>query len=125
MNEYKSQIKTIELKLQHFVKRMKISPRLVIENVSTDVMLDNFCLDFEARIHARMAGQIIQTYKHPKTWLDAFKERWFPKFLLERYPVEYVIIKTWECYPAIRLPEWGDCVQFFVLENQSYDRIEE
>jgi hypothetical protein len=28
---------------------------------------------------------------YPKDWWEAFKERWFPKFLLNRYPVEYEI----------------------------------
>lgn len=28
-------------------------------------------------------------WKHPKTWWDAFKERWFYDWMKERWPVEY------------------------------------
>jgi hypothetical protein len=30
-----------------------------------------------------------QTIRYPATWWDAFKERWFPQWLLTRYPAAY------------------------------------
>lgn len=32
-----------------------------------------------------------QTIKYPRTWWSAFKERWFPLWLLRRFPVEYIV----------------------------------
>jgi hypothetical protein len=29
--------------------------------------------------------------KYPANWKEAFKERWFPKWMLERYPVRYTV----------------------------------
>lgn len=29
--------------------------------------------------------------RYPSTWWDAFKERWFPKWAVEAYPVDYTI----------------------------------
>jgi hypothetical protein len=34
------------------------------------------------------AGRVV-TFKYPADWWQAFKERWFSKWLLERYPVNY------------------------------------
>ena len=42
-----------------------------------------------------------QEIKYPRDWVEAFKERWFPKFLLTKYPVQYKIcrIDTHTLYP--------------------------
>lgn len=46
-----------------------------------------------------------QTITYPATWWDAVKERWFPKWLLTRYPVSYriheITLKT--LYPNFRI----------------------
>lgn len=31
----------------------------------------------------------VHTVTHPETWWDAFKERWFPAWARERWPVRY------------------------------------
>jgi hypothetical protein len=33
-----------------------------------------------------------QEIKYPRDWWQAFKERWFPKRLLEKYPVDYHVV---------------------------------
>ncbi len=45
-------------------------------------------------MHQRVFGeQVLQrTIKWPDTWWDAFKDRWFPDWLKDRYPV------TWRMY---------------------------
>jgi hypothetical protein len=35
--------------------------------------------------------------QYPKDWWEAFKERWFPKWLLKRYPVRYRVVNMKEC----------------------------
>lgn len=127
MRNTQHQIKRLELELQTCVQRLMLSDELRFANIDTSVILQDFCLMFEARIVARMAGQKVQRYKHPKTWLDAFKLRWYPKFLLKRYPVEYVVLETWQCYPEYPIPreQFGQPIQYFVLQNESYDKITE
>lgn len=46
-----------------------------------------------------------ETIKYPNTWRDAFKERWFPAWLLARYPVNYRIheISTTTLYPDFKI----------------------
>lgn len=43
---------------------------------------------------------------YPKTWWDHFKERWFPRWLALRFPVERttVILSAQELYPELSLP---------------------
>lgn len=124
----KSQIKTVNLQLQTIWQRMQLSShKISLANVETSVILNDFANSFEVTIIARMAGQKVQTYKHPKTWLDAFKLRWFPKWLQKKYSVEYVKLETWECYPEYAIPKdkFGEPVQFFMIENESYNKIKD
>jgi hypothetical protein len=43
--------------------------------------------------------------KYPKDWFEFFKQRWFPKWLLKKYPIKYryhtLDIKT--IYPKIKI----------------------
>lgn len=45
--------------------------------------------------------------KYPSTWWDAFKERWYPKWLLKRFPVEYDWIWARHTYPEVEVPPLG------------------
>lgn len=51
---------------------------------------------------------------YPENWWEAFKERWFPEFLKNKYPVQYTThhIEFDVFYPDFR-PEWGEA-KFFV-----------
>jgi hypothetical protein len=44
-----------------------------------------------------MPREVIAVYRrYPRDWWEAFKERWFPRFLLRRYPVQYVVIDIYQ-----------------------------
>lgn len=121
-------LKILTLQIQAVMVNARISPQsLQMANFDfTAMVINNQYLTVETKLIARMAGQKVQTYKHPKTWRDAFKERWFPAFLKKRYPIEYVKLETWECYPEYRLPDkLGQPIQFFLLDNETYDKIKE
>lgn len=64
-----------------------------------------------------------ETIKYPATWRDAFKERWFPKWLLARYPVQYRIheISTTTLYPNFKISMPRDT---HVLKYQTLERVE-
>lgn len=49
------------------------------------------------------------TISYPEDWWQAFKERWFTKFLLRRYPVRYTEhrISLSVLYPDMRPPLYG------------------
>ena len=41
------------------------------------------------RLTWELACRDLLDWKQPENWKEAFKERWFPKWLLKRYPVKY------------------------------------
>ena len=60
--------------------------------------------------------------RYPKDWFQAFKERWFPEWAKDRWPVEYEVISidVKEFYPSIKAPEFQShfSVRFFDKHNQ-------
>ena len=57
------------------------------------------------RIRYSLAGQEGREIKFPKDWWEAFKERWFPKWLRRKYPVVYRFYQGITLYPDYVLPE--------------------
>lgn len=57
------------------------------------------------RVVTQPLERISVTY--PKTWWDALKARWFPRWAKERWPVAYVtaILEAKALYPKIALPD--------------------
>lgn len=60
-----------------------------------------------------MATRIKVDTTYPKTWWDAFKDRWFPSWLKERYPVEWTKVEVDEPQYVVVLglddiQFWGD-----------------
>ena len=54
------------------------------------------------------------TFSYHKDWWNAFKDRFFPLWLLQRFPVEYEVktIRACEFHPEI---EWRDnCNRMYV-----------
>ena len=61
-----------------------------------------------------------RTISYPLTWWDAFKVRWFPRWLLAKYPANYqhheITLKT--LYPHFRISMPNET---FVLKYQVHD----
>ncbi len=114
------------LQIQQFASQMLISDD-VIALANTDVICDRLYDVVRAHritIRSRMAGQVVETHKYPTTWLDAFKLRWFPKFLLNKYPVNFTTVKTWECYPDYAFPHSQNTIQYFsITKDQTYENL--
>jgi len=53
------------------------------------------------QITTMVAGERIKEIKYPLNWWQAFRERWFPKFVLDRWPVKYHTWKIDFLYPEI------------------------
>jgi hypothetical protein len=70
-----------------------------------DWMTNHACLS----IRQDVLGQVIdrQDFEYPADWWQAFKERWFPAWLLKRFPVVRVgyIVEVKALYPKIALPD--------------------
>jgi len=64
-------------------------------------------LVYELRAHLASEKLSRIDVKYPKDWWQAFKEHWFPKWLLKRYPVQYheehYDVRAF--YPKVSLPQ--------------------
>lgn len=112
-----------EIHLEVFTAAMRTElARHQLENIEVQTSLDisaysgrNAAFEIVAYITGRKRqGEPI---RYPATWLDAFKLRWFPRWLLRRYPVTYTVLvpETTEMLPDIRRPD-GRCRSFKVAQ---------
>jgi hypothetical protein len=85
----------------------RVSNRLlnaIVECSEADSFIAN---SIDMRLQGYIWGETgkTETIKYPATWRDAFKERWFPKWLARRYPVNYrvheIAIRT--LYPNFKI----------------------
>ena len=61
----------------------------------------NLLANLSAYIYGTVPEKV--SYSFPKTWLDAFKLRWFPEWAIRRWPpiVEHVEMNKFGLYPEI------------------------
>jgi len=45
-----------------------------------------------------------EVFEYPTDWWQAFKERWFPKWLLNRYPVALSHVWSYSKLPEVNIP---------------------
>jgi len=55
---------------------------------------------------ARFYG-IKNEYKWPSDWREAFKERWFPVWARERWPIRYERLNIFEAFPSKQVRKIG------------------
>jgi hypothetical protein len=91
-------------------------PRHMIENMtayeSKCEISQNILVRFETYIaeQSHTETKVVESRRVPADWFEHLKERWFPLFLLTRYPVKYKVIdtkietKTTNMYPHITVP---------------------
>ena len=68
-----------------------IDPNLLDESVTIE--WDWYVNRIVVMVKNMMWAEDLKKYefKWPRDWWQALKERWFPEWLLERYPIEYTI----------------------------------
>ncbi len=81
--------------------------------------------DFDAvgvRFSVMVYGEDLEpiTITVPEDWWQAFKQRWFPQFLLKRYPAR-TVTHTWDVkqmYPDIPFIEGGELSRKYTIFNK-------
>lgn len=72
-----------------------------------DVAVDNLFDAFTVSIVGSVPGKRDDAVRisHPKTWIDAVKLRWFPKWILKKYPAQMQshVIERGCTYPTIKI----------------------
>lgn len=61
-------------------------------------------------LHSHIYGERIRDITFPSDWWQAFKARWFPGWLLRRFPVRYQVWEVKRLYPDFTDPQLGRAV---------------
>jgi hypothetical protein len=64
-------------------------------------------------IEWRVAYETLGELRHPKTWWDAVKQRFAPKWFLRRWPVNEVVWTARCYYPTVSVPKLRHAVSLF------------
>lgn len=87
---------TIDLYKEQFSMTHEISDlaqKLAYEEISTEKLVDGLRYRLVGHIFAQNAFENpVRVGRYPANWWEALKERWFPKFMLKRWPVLYAYI---------------------------------
>jgi len=61
-------------------------------------------LSFRSYLWGEDLGDVV--IKYPENWWEAFKERWYPKYILDKFPVKYKTFRANQqvLYPELSLP---------------------
>jgi hypothetical protein len=120
LNVKEIQLEKIKIGLMQRVSNHLLGPEVRFSEVESFI---NNSVDMQ--IHGYVWGERgkSETIKYPATWRDSFKERWFPKWLLDRYPVQYRVheINTTTLYPNFKVSMPRDV---HVLKYQTLSRTE-
>jgi len=104
-------ISTIELKRIEYIVASRISKDdylryggIVVEGAAEDIIIKVKSFVYGVDEATRRVE-----IRYPADWWEAFKERWFPRWLLKRYPVKYheETVEAREIYPTVG-PAIGD-----------------
>jgi len=70
--------------------------RRAMRNIEFDVFIEHLSGLINTRIKLEVYGEDMgskDVITYPKDWWEAFKERWFPRFILKKHPVKYKVFK--------------------------------
>ncbi len=102
--------KIIELVKERFRKRIEVTEEFAFytNNLEMKTYVDVFTKQLIMEFSKEVLYYKQEDLKYPVNWIEAFKERWFPKWLLKYYPVEYTLIEVREYYPRMAIPNGQD-----------------
>ena len=83
----------------HVAKELLNDPEFMID----DFMADHIRIMMKGFLYGRTPGEKIIEY--PADWVQAFKLRWFPAWLLARFPARMTVhhLKFYEIYPEFKM----------------------
>lgn len=88
-------IDVVRSTVRMMVSREAIRDMNVMYNTSVEKLTAReLVLKLDAYITGRVADRICIDVEYPADWWEAFKDRWFPNFMLKRWPVKMTTIKV-------------------------------
>ncbi len=91
-NTYDEQlISAIQLR-SHTVVSVALIEQAKVSIKTANFIANTVVVELESYLHGIEDVPILIKKQWPKTWWEHFKERWFPKWALKKWPVQYDII---------------------------------
>lgn len=112
-------VKEITLEMQRFaIQRIVDITHIPKENLK----LESFpfmecCNGMGVRLSAYIWGENMDTREYPKGWWDAFKLRWYPRWLLRRFPPTMTRLNVIGFYPQLAFTDRPAKVKIMKLDN--------
>lgn len=97
-------IEKVVLERLKFAVRSEMDSLDLMSPVEINHMIDFMGRKVAYQFQTYVYGQRLNKVKYPANWKESFKERWFPEWLLKKYPVKYSYIQLAALYPQLHLP---------------------
>ncbi|KKM76749.1 hypothetical protein LCGC14_1377010 [marine sediment metagenome] len=91
---------TVELALRHYFVRGTVS---IVPDVEFTAHLDHAANLMVLTLTAGVAGERVSEVRYPRDWWQAVREKFLPKWWLQRFPVQYHTWKADAHYPQLKL----------------------
>lgn len=113
----------ITLEKVKFAIQGKITHLALVSSQNVELTIKRFAHDLAVRLEAFIAKQQLEypvvefVCRYPKTWWQAFKQRFFPLWALKKWPVKLITIKETHCfnvsalYPQLAFPKEQHTIQ--------------
>src|SRR6266850_978956 len=94
LSEHPSIVKVKQLVLEKILVSCEVDvSRMQLESMRIDSIADWISNRYRIQLRQFLLGENLHKetvrWKYPADWREAFKERWFPKSWLKRWPVRY------------------------------------
>jgi len=93
----------VELQVEAYMNQAMLNYPLL--KGKTEWVLERAANSLVLSMAAKVLGETLDYREYPSDWWSAFKLRWFPKWVLKRFPPNITILETKALYPAISIPE--------------------
>jgi hypothetical protein len=85
-----------------------VVPTAILRHLKAEAHLSHVADEMIIRLSAQILGETVPEVDvtFPVTWWDAVKDRWFPRWSLRWFPVEYrrVTVDKHTLFPSIEVP---------------------
>lgn len=106
--------------LRYQVQQLLSKETMLMRNSELKAWIDQqargMILELRTMAVAKHRKEEIDWVKYPSDWWEAFKERWFPKWMLRRWPVNYkrkvVQQNVYHCCPHMDIKVQSNHIEF-------------
>lgn len=87
-----------------------------------DIELKNMTIELSTYITTSKPAIVYFHHNYPENWWQAFKDRWYPRWYLHRWPVKLRMVNLRKvvptrCCPHVKLTKDKECYTFLASEG--------